>query len=51
MECLKGFFSFHIFKEILTKGELPENLFAHYGNLILDEDMLIEAIAREQLDT
>lgn len=46
-----GISSFHIMKNALTRGELPEELFTHYGNLILDADMVIEAIARKQFDT
>lgn len=46
-----GISSFHILKNALIKGELPEDLFTHYGNLILDADMVIEAIARKQFDT
>ena len=46
-----GVSSFHILKNALIKGELPEDLFTHYGNLILDADMVIEAVARKQFDT
>ena len=46
-----GISSYHILKNALTRGELPDDLFTHYGNLILDADMVIEAIARQQFDT
>lgn len=46
-----GISSFHILKNSLIKGELPDYFFTHYGNLILDADMVIEAIARKQFDT
>ena len=46
-----GISSFHILKNALTKGQLPDDIFTHYGNLVLDADMVIEAIARKHFDT
>lgn len=45
-----GISSFHILKDKLIKGELPDEAFLHLSNLLLDFDMVAEAISRKSFD-
>lgn len=45
-----GISSFHILKERLIKGQLPDEAFLHLSNLIRDFDMVAEAISRKTFD-
>lgn len=45
-----GISSFHILKERLIKGLLPDEAFLHLSNLIRDFDMVAEAISRKSFD-
>jgi choline dehydrogenase-like flavoprotein len=45
-----GVSSFHILKDRLIKGTLPDEAFLHLSNLILDFDMVAEAISRKSFD-
>lgn len=45
-----GISSFHILKERLIKGQLPDEAFLHLSNLIRDFDMVAEAISRKSFD-
>ena len=45
-----GISSLHILMEKLIKGELPDEAFLHLSNLIVDFDMVAEAISRKSFD-
>lgn len=45
-----GISSFHILREKLVKGQVPDELMKHLGNLLFDLDMVAEAIARKSFD-
>ncbi len=45
-----GISSFHILKDNLIKGELPDDAFTHLSNLIFDIDMVAEAISRKSFN-
>lgn len=45
-----GISSFHILKDKLLKGALPDEALLHLSNLILDFDMVTEAISRKSFD-
>jgi len=45
-----GISSFHILKEKLSNGELPDQVSQHLANLFTDFDMVLEAVSRKQFD-
>ncbi len=45
-----GISSFHILKEKLAKGQVPDELLKHMGNLLFDLDMVAEAISRKSFN-
>lgn len=45
-----GISSFHILRERLLKGSLPDDPLTHLSHLVLDIDMVAEAISRKSLD-
>ncbi len=45
-----GISSFHVLREQLARGNMPDDSFTHLSNMVVDLDMVIEAVARKSFD-
>lgn len=50
-ELSDGISSFHLMKQAFSEYSLPDNLFSHISNFVMDIDLVAEAIGRTSFDT
>jgi choline dehydrogenase-like flavoprotein len=49
-ELSDGISSFHILSQSAQEEKLPDNMWSHLSNVLMDSDMVIEAISRKKFD-